>query len=501
MDYSAISPLEDHLASPRGRGRLRGSQHAGAAGGAPCGDAIRIAVDLRGDRVAEAGFDADGCAAARAAGSAVVELVRGASLLDAARVTPAVVADALGGLPPERRHAAELAADALHAAIGAACADGAPQLEASAHRTLVAMSGGVDSAVAAHLALERGDEVLAVTLQLWSDPAGDGTLSCCSPQAVRSARALAHGMGLPHVTLDLRDDFRRHVVDDFIDGHDAGITPNPCVRCNGLVRFDSMVALARDLGAARLATGHYARVGRDRQGPLVRRAADPAKDQSYMLARLSPAILDRLDFPLGELEKPRVREIARAARLPVADRPESQDLCFLAGTSGPEFLRRHGAPGRGGQIVDVRGRVLGAHRGQHLFTVGQRRGLGVSANEPLYVVRKDPERAHVVVGSRSALARTRVEVGGATLYRPGSEADSVKLRYRAAPVPARLEGSPEAGRHARLLISLDEPVHGVAPGQVACLMRGDDVIGVATIRAGDPDRRPSKSDKEEPVAV
>jgi len=233
----------------------------------------------------------------------------------------------------------------------------------------------------------------------------------------------------------------------------------------------------------------------------VRRAADAAKDQSYMLARLSPAILDRLHFPLGELEKPRVRELARAARLSVAERPESQDLCFLAGTSGPDFLRRHGTRARGGQIVDLRGRVLGAHRGQHLFTIGQRRGLGVSANEPLYVVRKDPERADVVVGPRSALARTRVEVGGATLYRPGSEADSVKLRYRAAPVPARLEGSPEAGRHARLVISLDQPVLGVAPGQVACLMRGDDVVGVATIRAGDPDRRPPKSDKEEPVAV
>src|SRR2546423_4696740 len=191
MDYSAISPLEDHLASPRGRGRLRGSQHAGAAGGAPCGDAIRIAVDLRGDRVAEAGFEAQGWAAARAAGSAVVELVRGALLLDAARVTPAVVADALGGLPPGRRHAAELAADALHAAIGAACADGASQLEASDRRTLVAMSGGVDSAVAAHLALERGDEVLAGALPLWSDPAGDGTPSSWPPPAAGAARAPA----------------------------------------------------------------------------------------------------------------------------------------------------------------------------------------------------------------------------------------------------------------------------------------------------------------------
>jgi tRNA-specific 2-thiouridylase len=301
-------------------------------------------------------------------------------------------------------------------------------------------------------------------------------------------------MGLPHFTLDLRADFRRHVVDDFVTGHDAGVTPNPCVRCNGLVRFDAMVALADRLGAARLATGHYARLGRDASGPLVRRAVDPAKDQSYMLARLSPKLLDRLDFPLGGLEKPRVRELARAAGLPVADRAESQDLCFLAGTNGPAFLHRHGGGASGGDVVDTSGRRLGTHAGQHRFTVGQRRGLGITSPVPLYVVAKDARRQRVVVGPRAALSRTRVEVGGATLYRPGSEVDSVKLRYRSAPVPTRVEGAPAAGRHSRLTLSLGEPVQGVAPGQVACLMRGDDVVGVATIRAQAPT-------EEEPVAV
>jgi tRNA-uridine 2-sulfurtransferase len=494
MDQQLISPLEDHVLAPRGRGRLAGAPYAGTAGGAVCGDTVRVAVEVDGDRVSEAGFDAGGCAAMRAAGSAVVELVRGAPLLEAARLTAATVSDALGGLSPERRHAAELAVDALHHALGAACADGAPELAPHPARTLVAMSGGVDSAVAAHLALERGDDVVAVTLELWSDPEGDGRLSCCSPQAVVGARALAHEMGMPHVTLDLRDDFRRQVVDDFVTGHDAGVTPNPCVRCNGLVRFDAMVALADRLGAACLATGHYARFGRDADGRLVRRAADPAKDQSYMLARLSPAILERLDFPLGELEKPRVRAIARAAGLPVAERPESQDLCFLAGTDGAAFLGRRGAGSGGGEVVDLSGRRLGTHAGQHLFTVGQRRGLGISSPEPLYVVSKDARRQRVVVGPRRALARTRVEVGGATLYRPGSEVDSVKLRYRSAPVPSRVEGSPAAGRHTRLTLSLGQPVQGVAPGQVACLMRGDDVVGVATIRAQPPT-------EEESVAV
>ena len=477
MDQSHLSLLEDHLTAPRGRGRLSRSPHAGTAGGAPCGDQIRIAVKIEGDRVAEAGFDAGGCAAARAAGSAVVELVRGAPLLDAARVTPAAVAGALGGLSPERRHAADLAADALHAAIGAACRDGAPRLAPSEGRTLVAMSGGVDSAVAAHLALERGDEVVAVTLQLWSDPAGDGTLSCCSPQAVRTARALAHGMGLPHVTLDLRDDFRQHVVDDFLEGQGTGLTPNPCVRCNGLVRFDSMVALADSLGAARLATGHYARIERDAHGPLLRVAADPRKDQAYMLARLEPHELERLWFPLGGLEKPAVREIAREAGLPVADKPESQDLCFLAGLD----RRRLVTPAGPGDIVDRTGRVVGRHHGHESYTVGQRRGLGVAAHDPLYVLRKDARSNRLTVGPREALATRSVSVSGARLLRPGAAVDRVKLRYRSAPVSCRIEGDPPPGAHNRLTLELGRAVDSAAPGQTACLMCGETVVGWATI--------------------
>jgi tRNA-specific 2-thiouridylase len=488
VDPLDISPLADHLAAPRGRGRLAGAPHTASAGGAICGDLVKLSVRVEADRVADAGFEAHGCAAARAAGSAAVELVRGALLTDALRVTPAALSEALGGLSPERMHAAELAADALHGALGAAARDGAPQLEPSPNRTLVAMSGGVDSAVAAWLALDRGDEVIAVTLELWSDPGTDGTKSCCSPQAATGARALAHRMGIPHVTLDVREGFRRQVVDDFVTEQAAGRTPNPCVRCNGLVRFDAMLALAERLGAARLATGHYARIA---PGPLVRVAADDAKDQAYMLARLRPDELERLWFPLGALTKPAVRAIARDAGLPVADKVESQDLCFLAGTRADEFLSRHGqgrVPEGGGRIVDMAGKVLGEHAGQHRFTVGQRRGIGIAARDPLYVVDKDPTTGTVTVGPREALATTAVSVADAMLLRDGDQVDRVKLRYRSAPVRCRVAVEIGAGAHGSLALELLEPVLGVAPGQTACLMRGDCVIGWGTIarRRADP---------------
>jgi tRNA-uridine 2-sulfurtransferase len=481
--------FEDHLSAPRGLGALAGWPHAGAAGGAACGDLLRVAVRVVGERVVEAGFDAEGCGAARAAGSAVVELVEGRRFLEAARVTPDDVAAALGGLIPPKRHAAELAADALHRALGAAAKgtgpdDGAAglRLPPNPRRTLVAMSGGVDSAAAAQLALDAGDEVVAVTLELWSDPATDGERSCCSPQAVTGARALAHGMGIPHVTLDLRERFRAEVVDRFLDGYAAGVTPNPCVRCNGEVRFDAMLDLAAALGAARLATGHYARVARDADGPLIRAAVDRRKDQSYMLAKLDPTLLERLSFPLGGLTKDAVRALARDAGLPVADKRESQDLCFVAGLGGRAFLRRHGGPRlrRPGEIVDRDGRVLGRHDGQHEFTVGQRRGLGVASPEPLYVIEKDASTNRVVVGPKRQLATTTVRLKDARLHRPADHVSHVRLRYHAEPIACRATG-PEGGE---IRLELQHPAHAVAPGQLACLMRDDCVVGEGTI--GEP---------------
>jgi tRNA-specific 2-thiouridylase len=472
----------EHLEAPSGEGVLKDHPHSGAAGGAPCGDLVRVAVQIEGDRVTRAGFDAEGCGAVTAAASAIVEGIEGEPFLDACRWGAETVARSLGGLTPSKRHAAELAADALHRALGAAAEDGAVQVRESARRTLVAMSGGVDSAAAAQLALDAGDEVVAVTLELWSDPGTDGEKSCCSPQAVRGARELAHRMGVPHITLDLRARFRAEVVDRFLDGYAAGRTPNPCVRCNGEVRFDAMLELAGRLGAARLATGHYARIARDEHGPLIRAAADPGKDQSYMLAKVDPELLDRVSFPLGGLTKDAVRALAREAGLPVADKRESQDLCFVAGLGGRAFLQRHGGPRlrRPGEIVDRQGRVLGRHEGQHNYTVGQRRRLGLATTEPLYVLEKDAGRNRVVVGPKEALATRRVPLEKTTLHRPAEEVETVRLRYHAKPLACRVHVQDDG----EMELELDQSANGVAPGQLACLMRQDRVVGEGTI--GEP---------------
>jgi tRNA-specific 2-thiouridylase len=468
-----VLPFEQHLSEPRGRGDVPPGAFVGSAGGATCGDVVRVAVCVEDGLLTAVTFDAEGCGATLAAGSACSVLAQGTNVLRAARVSAAAIAEELGGLSPGKLHAADLAADALHRALSNAAAAGIPLAVPDPNRVLVGLSGGVDSAVAAYLCAQAGHEVVAVTLKLWADQEGDGERSCCSPQAVLGARALAHGLGFPHVTLDVEDRFRAAVVGDYLSEHAAGRTPNPCVRCNGLVRFDAMLGLAARLGASTLATGHYARIAEDDEGPLLTRAADGDKDQTYMLAGLRPELLGRLRFPLGDLTKPQVRAIARDARLSVADKRESQDLCFLAGTNRERFLARHaGVRDDPGDVVDTGGRVLGRHGGQHRFTVGQRKGLGVAAGEPLYVVSKDARTNRVVVGPQERLATHTVPLAGTVLHRAGTRVDRVKLRYRSQPVPCRVVGGE---------IVLEEPAAGVAPGQTACLMDGDRVVGHATI--------------------
>jgi tRNA-uridine 2-sulfurtransferase len=496
--------FEHYLRDESRRGPALEGAFTGAAGGAACGDLSRISLRIEDGRINSVTFDAEGCGATRAATAAVAESVDGATVLEAATIDIDTVDAAIGGLTPAKRHAAQLATDALHRALQGVAASSLPLFPASegggtatapaadgrpfpaadtTPRVAVAMSGGVDSAVAALLERERGAEVVGITVKLWADPETDGAKACCSPEAVLGARGLAHTLGIPHFTLDLEEEFRRRVVDRFVSGYAAGRTPNPCVLCNGEVRIAAMVDLAERLGADRLLTGHYARIVEDGDGPLLAAGVDAAKDQSYMLAALPPELLDRLGFPLTELTKAEVREIAARHDLPVARKAESQDLCFLAGQGKRGFLRRHGSlRDSDGEVIDRAGRSLGRHRGHHNFTVGQRRGIGVSAPEPLYVIATDAAANTVTVGTRADLDARRVQIRDAVLHRDGGRVDSVRLRYHSRALPASV-GAAGRGSHEELEVELGEAFAGVAPGQTAVLMEGETILGHGTIAA------------------
>lgn len=344
-------------------------------------------------------------------------------------------------------------------------------------RVWVAMSGGVDSSVAAALLMEQGHDVTGVTMQLW---ASDEEGACCSNRAVRDARRVCDLLGVPHYVLNFREAFERSVVAPFAAEYAAGRTPNPCVACNDRLKFSNLLAKARTQGAEMLATGHYARVGRDAEGVQLLRAVDPAKDQSYFLYRLTAEQLQHVIFPVGELAKSDVRSFAERFGLPVADKAESQDTCFeVGGSYEPVIAERAPSAFVPGDIVDRDGRIVGRHAGIGHYTVGQRRGLGVGGlDQPLYVVRLDAAANRVVVGPREALRVTRIEA--AEPVWPHSEGEDVQaevmVRYRMCPVPAvvRLQAG-------RLLVSLDAPLEGVAPGQSLVCYRGEVVVGGGVI--------------------
>jgi tRNA-specific 2-thiouridylase len=446
----------------------------GSAGNSACGDAVRIAIDLDGAAIAVARHRTFACPHATAAAELVCRLAAGRDVLGAARIGTAAI-DARIETPEAARACTALAVDALHAALAAAVAR--VRMEPNPDRVVVAMSGGVDSAVALTKARDAGMSPVGVTLRLWVDPeAPHAERACCSPEAVRAARGTCHALGVPHLAVDLRDEFRRDVVDDFVSAHAAGRTPNPCVRCNGAFRFSAIAAVADRVGAGRIVTGHYARVERRAGTALVARGADPEKDQSYMLASVPAEILHRCWFPLGAQTKAETRAQARAAGLAAATARESQEVCFVGGGDHRSLVERLGGAGPAGDIVDSAGRVLGRHGGVHRFTFGQRRGLGLGGGDAAYVLRTEAATGRVVVGARSELARTSVRVAPGRMYVAACRVQA-KLRYRQSAVWATV--TPLAGGGFEL--ALDEPVEGVAPGQAAVLYDGDTVVGAGTI--------------------
>lgn len=353
-------------------------------------------------------------------------------------------------------------------------------------RVIVAMSGGVDSSVAAALLHEQGYDVVGVTMQLWDygEPGKKKFDSCCSLSDVNDARIVAHMVGIPHYVVNYEKEFRSGVVDYFADEYAEGRTPNPCVMCNSRLKFDHLMDLATKVDAKWVATGHYAKVEHftDGRPSIISKAVDPRKDQSYFLFNLKSEVMERIMFPLGNFTKDEVRKMGERFDLPTAQKKDSQEICFVAGGTYQDFLAKHypAVTKRAGEIVDVKGAVLGSHDGIHHFTVGQRKGLQVFGSKPRYVAAIDPSLNRVVVADIEELAATHFQMEQVSWF-PGVEWDDcegvegeVVLRYHAKPLPARAVRDEMKGKWR---VELYTKAPWVTPGQAAVFYRGDRLLG------------------------
>jgi tRNA-specific 2-thiouridylase len=361
-----------------------------------------------------------------------------------------------------------------------------PRLASRKSRIVVAMSGGVDSSTAAALLWERGYDVVGVTLKLYDARGTAASIGgrCCTPRDIEDARATAVRFGFPHYVLDESEAFAKGVIEDFVASHRLARTPNPCVRCNEKLKFAPLVRFARSVGADALATGHYARVEvPDGDGRVrLRRAIDREKDQAYFLFAVEPTLFSHVQFPLGEMTKSAVRAEAERLGLPNWNKPDSHEICFIPDGDHKAFVESRGGAGKTGEIVDEGGRVLGAHKGTHNFTIGQRKGLpGVGGEDPRFVLRIDVATGKVFVGPRSDLGRREVVINDTRwLHAPGTEPIScaVQIRHHSQAHPATVVRT-DAGAH----VTFDSPVEGVAPGQAAVFFRDDEVLGGGWIEA------------------
>ncbi len=466
-----------YFLEPEQVGPLPGADTIGRAGGG-CGDLVSIELKFAGPIISEAAFLATGCPGAIAGAAASVSLLPGRTIYEAATLCVADFRKVLVGMPAERQSCLQLAEAALSAALESYLSRDSVKLPESG-RTAVAMSGGVDSSTAAFCLLDAGESLLGLTQRL-HDYGDVGTASCCTPADLEDARAVAIAGGFPHYVLDMRREFAAEVIEPFCQSYLNARTPNPCVDCNRHLRWGRLLVAARRLGAATLATGHYLRiVDPDRSGRFsIQRAIDREKDQSYMFWSVPSGLLASLKAPLGSLTKKEVRAAAAASGLPVAEKSESQDVCFVPEGDYAGFVTREtGFRPEKGPIIGADGQLLGEHRGLIHYTIGQRRGLGVSAAQPLYVTALDLKQNAVHVGPAAALGVKRLTVSEVNLLAGHALETSFK-----AQIMLRYNGPLESASvhiisDTQAVVEFDRPFGPVAPGQSAVFYDGDSLIG------------------------
>jgi tRNA-uridine 2-sulfurtransferase len=347
-------------------------------------------------------------------------------------------------------------------------------------RVVVAMSGGVDSSVAAALMADAGHEVIGLSMQLYDQRGGEQAWgSCCTLDDLHDARRVASVLGFPHYIVNFERQFRETVISNFVQEYASGRTPLPCAHCNSDLKFSTLLDRARGLGAEQVATGHYARVEQSARGRwLLKRSADPGKDQSYFLFSLTQDQLSRAVFPVGGLTKPEVREQARRLGLAVAEKPDSQEICFIPDGDYASFVeRKEPAVARAGAIIDEQGLEIGTHGGVHRFTVGQRKGLGIASTLPLYVLRIDPEVGTVTVGTRDALEQPRLTASGVNWISTDAPQSAIRvsaqIRHRHTPAAGCVRALPDG----RAEMVFDEPQRAITPGQAVVFYDAETVVG------------------------
>ncbi len=474
--------INDHFINPRNIGELADADGVGTAGNSKDGDFLKIFIKIDGDIIKRIAFKAFGCPTAIASGSMTTELAAGRSLDEAAMITSQKVEAALGGLPANKADCSNIGAKALQSALEDFISrdNFKTTRPVGERRVAVAMSGGVDSSTAAALLKSEGYDVIGITMRLHNETPIESSRACCSPLDIDDARNVAARLGFPHYSLDMRDKFESKVIKRFCDEYLLGKTPNPCMECNREIKFKELLKTARQLGAEHLATGHYVDIRHNETTGryLVYRSVDKNKDQSYMFWSASQEVLSKLLMPLGNRTKKTTRSIAENFDLAVADKLESQEICFIPDNDYRRFLTEYaGYKPLPGPIVNLTGERLGEHHGLPFYTIGQRRGLGITHSEPLYVIEIRPDSNTLIVGSKSEF-NTKTILVGEVNFIPFDNLSApmpvqVKYRYNMSPVDAAVEAISDT----EVKVIFDSPQGGVAPGQSVVFYDNDMVVG------------------------